>query len=145
MTWGPTLFFAKGAILLLYLRIFTVNKRMRYSIWIGLATAFVLYWLTIPMVSYYCVPRAGDAWSIENIGASCTKDATFGIIQGVLSLSLDVYIFILPIPIILKLQMSLQRRLAVLSIFGTAFLWVFGTARQLLKTNHTLEESLLPS
>ena len=95
---------------------------MRLSIWFGLAMIFVLYWITIPIVSYYCAPHAGDAWSIESIGASCRKNLEFGIVQGVLSFSLDIYIFVLPIPIVLKLQMSLQKRLAVLSIFGTAFL-----------------------
>ena len=81
---------------------------------------FVLYWINIPFVSWNCAPRAGHAWSLENI--NCDQNITFGVVQGVLSLALDLYIFFLPIPVVLNLKMSLNRRLAVLGVFGTAFL-----------------------
>ena len=122
MLLGPTLFFAKGAIFLLYLRIFTANKTMKYSIWFGLAFDFVLYWINIPFESWYCAPRAGDPWSLETVGRTCSDNIMFGLVQGVLAVVLDLYIFILPIPIVLSLQMSTRRRLSVLGVFATAIL-----------------------
>lgn len=122
MILGPTLFFAKSAIFLLYLRVFTVNKKMRYSIWFGLAYTFVLYWINIPFESWNCAPRAGDPWGLETVGMTCRNNVMFGLVQGVLAVALDLYIFILPIPVTLRLQMSLRRRLAVLGVFATAIL-----------------------
>lgn len=122
MILGPTLFFAKSAIFLLYLRLFTINRKMRYCIWFGLAWTFVLYWINIPFESWNCAPRAGDPWGIETVGKTCGDNIMFGLVQGVLAVALDLYIFFLPIPIILSLQMSLNKRLAVLGVFATAIL-----------------------
>ena len=122
MLLGPTLFFAKGAIFLLYLRIFTINRKMKYSIWFGMAFTFVLYWINIPFESWYCAPRAGDPWGLETVGKTCADNIMFGLVQGVLSVALDLYIFILPVPIVLNLQMSMKRRISVLGVFATAIL-----------------------
>lgn len=118
---GPTIFFGKSTILLLYLRIFTVNKAMRYSVWLGLAWCFCLYWFYLPVSAFYCSPRIGQAWSVYSF-ADCEKLSLPGVIQSALSIPLDLYIFILPIPIVLRLQMSLKRRISILGIFGTASL-----------------------
>ena len=122
MILGPTLFFAKSAILLLYLQVFTINKKMSHGIWFGLAFNFVLYWINIPFESWNCAPRAGDPWGLETVGKTCANNIMFGLVQGVLSVVLDLYIFFLPIPIVLGLQMSLRNRLAILGVFGTAIL-----------------------
>ena len=122
MLLGPTLFFAKGAILLLYLRIFTINKKMRYCIWLGLSSNFLLYWSSIPIATYYGTPRIGQPWDVVAITETCANLTTYLVIQGTLSVVLDLYIFILPFPIVLKLRISLQQRLSILSVFGTAIL-----------------------
>ena len=120
---GPTLFFAKSTVFLLYLRLFTIDQKMRYSIWFGLTWNFLVYWTMAALATYFCVPRIGESWNdIETIAPRCTKDRPVGLIQGVFSVVLDLYIFILPIPIVLRLQMSLKRRLSILGIFGTALL-----------------------
>lgn len=128
MLLGPTIFFAKGAILLLYLRIFTINRKMRYSIWFGLVWNFLLYWSGIPIATYYGTPRIGQPWDVVAATETCANLANYLVIQGVLAVALDLYIFILPIPIVLKLRISLQQRLSILGIFGTAILWVFPIA-----------------
>lgn len=120
---GPTLFFGKSTILLLYLRIFTANKKMRYSVWSGLAWCFGLYWSYVPISAVYCSPRIGQTWSIYTV-TNCPKLLLPALIQSALSIPLDLYIFILPIPIVLRLQMSLKRRMSILGIFGTAFLGI---------------------
>ena len=122
VTGGPTLFFAKSTIFLLYLRIFSIHKKMRYGIWSGLAFAFLIYWSAALTGTLFCAPRAGEQWSLNDTEQRCEKDAIFGVVQGVLSVILDLYIFFLPIPIVLGMQMSLKRRLSILCIFGTAIL-----------------------
>lgn len=119
---GPALFFAKSAIFLLYLRIFSVHEKMRYCIWSGLVFTFLICWSAVLFGTLWCAPRAGEKWGIESIEGRCEKDVIFGVVFGVLAVVLDLYIFFLPIPIVLNLQMSQKRRLSVLAIFGTAFL-----------------------
>ena len=122
MLLGPTIFFAKAAILLLYLRIFAINIKMRYSIWFGLIWNFGLYWSGIPIATYYGTPRIGQPWDTVAGTEICANLTPFLLVQGVLSVVLDLYIFILPIPIVSKLPISLKQRLSVLGIFGTAIL-----------------------
>ena len=122
MLLGPTLFFAKGAILLLYLRIFTANRRMRYSIWLGLVWDFLLYWINVPVATYCGTPRIGQSWGVVAMTKTCANVTTFVPLQGVLSVVLDLYIFVLPIPIVSKLPISLKQRLSILAIFATAIL-----------------------
>lgn len=122
MLLGPTLFFAKGAILLLYLRIFTINKNMRHCICFGLIWDFLLYWSSIPIATYYGTPRIGQSWDVVRVTETCANLNNFIVVQGVLSVALDLYIFVIPIPMVLKLPIPLQQRLSILGIFGTAIL-----------------------
>ncbi|KAM0802371.1 hypothetical protein BDR22DRAFT_887605 [Usnea florida] len=127
VTAGPALFFAKSTILLLYLRVFSVSRPMRYGIWSGLAFALFIYWSGVLFGTLWCAPRGGEK-DLKDITQKCEKDILFGLIQGVLGVVLDLYIFLLPIPTILGLQMSLRRRLSILSVFGTAILGIAAAA-----------------
>ena len=119
---GPSIFFAKASLLLLYLRIFGPKQSTRYAIYIGLVFAFRLYWINIPITAYYCAPSVGRSWSIIGIGLKCKKTLILGLLQGPLNVVLDLFIFILPIPVVMRLQMSSRRRFAVLSVFLTGIL-----------------------
>ena len=94
---------------------------MRYGIWSGLAFTFPIYWSGVLIGTLWCTPRAGEKWDIEDL-ARCEKDTIWGVVQGVLAVVLDLYIFFLPIPVVLSLQMSKKRRFSILGIFGTAIL-----------------------
>ena len=122
MLLGPSIFFAKTSLLLLYLRIFGPNKSTRYAIYCGLVLAFCLYWVNIPITAYYCGPRPGKPWSIPEIGLKCRKSIILGVTQGSLNVVLDIFIFVLPIPVVMGLQMSSRRRIAVLAVFLTGIL-----------------------
>ena len=118
----PAVFFAKGSILLLYLRIFSVKQKVRYGVYAGLAWAFLLYWTGIPIATSFCVPRIGDVWDVQAVGERCAKMSLYLMTVSVLAVVLDFYILILPISTIMGLHMSLNRRLSILGVFGTAFL-----------------------
>lgn len=122
MLLGPSMFFAKISLLLLYLRIFGPKKSTRYAICFGLVFAFCLYWVTIPIGAYYCAPSAGSSWTITGIAPRCNKVITLGLIQGPLNVVLDLFIFVLPIPVVMGLQMSFRKRIAVLAVFFTGIL-----------------------
>ena len=108
---GPSLFFAKTSLLLLYLRLFGPKQSTRYAIYVGLVFAFCLYWISIPLMAYYC-PRLQCQSSM----------VILSLVQGPLNVVLDLYIFVVPIPVVMRLQMSLRRRFAVLSVFFTGIM-----------------------
>lgn len=116
----PLIFFSESSIFLVYLRIFAIDKTMRYLIWFGLFWTFLLYIVQIPIDAYYCTPRNGKTWGFENI--HCDRTIPWAIVHGVVAVVLDFYIFLLPIPIVIRLQMSLKRRLSIIGVFGTAIL-----------------------
>ena len=82
----------------------------------------MLYWIGVPLETYFCAPRIGEGWNTEALIKTCADYTIFSAVQGVLAVVLDLYIFILPIPIMLRLQMPLRRRLSILGVFGTAIL-----------------------
>ena len=67
-------------------------------------------------------PRAGQRWSVEIIYRKHEIATLYSLFQGALAVALDIYTFFLPIPIVIRLQMSVKRRLLVLTVFGTAVL-----------------------
>ena len=122
MLLGPSLFFAKTSLLLLYLRIFGPKKSTRYAIYVGLISAFPLHWLNIPIIAYYCAPSVGRSWSITGIGLKYKKSIILGLVQCSLNVVFDLFVFVLPIPVVMGLHMSTRRRIAVLSVFLTGIL-----------------------
>ena len=120
MIYAATTLSAKSTVLLVYLRVFSIDQKMKYCIWFGLIWNFLLSLIVYPVDSYFCTPPIGKAWHLENF--NCDKTRPWAVVQGVMAVALDLYIFCLPIPVVLRLQMSLSRRLSVLSVFGTAVL-----------------------
>lgn len=119
---GPSLFFAKSAIFLIYLRLFGIDEKTKYGAWFGLLWTSLLYWTGVPIQIYCSVPVIGRGWNFETVDKYYGVIAIYSIVQGVLSVVLDLYIFLLPIPVVLRLQMSQKKRLYILGVFGTAIL-----------------------
>ena len=120
---GLTMFFAKASLLLLYLRIFGPKKSTRYWIYFGLAFTFCLYWINIPFDSYYCTPSPGGSWDDRFVlGTKCQKTIILGLVQGSLSVALDVFILILPVPVVMTLKLSSKKRVGALAVLMTGVL-----------------------
>lgn len=119
---GPTLFFAKSAIFLIYLRLFGIDEKTRYGAWFGLLWTSLLYWTGVPIQIYCSAPVIGREWNSHIVDRDYRIVAIYSIVQGVLSVVLNLYMFLLPIPVILGLQISQKKRLWILGVFGTAIL-----------------------
>ncbi|KAI0817115.1 hypothetical protein GGR55DRAFT_693413 [Xylaria sp. FL0064] len=104
---GPALFFPKAAICLFYLQIFSASKFVR----IGCKTEFVLTFL-----AYF----------------PGFKGIILGIIGGVSSVVVDIYIFILPLPTVFSLNMAHSRKMQLLALFATAFLGIVASVVNLV-------------
>ncbi|KAL8634261.1 MAG: hypothetical protein Q9228_008145, partial [Teloschistes exilis] len=107
------------SILVMYLRVFSVNKRFRYATW---ATMFFVcgyllsnFWTQL----FGCSPRS-KYW-IPDTPGHCINYTKAGQAYGSMNIASDLLIFILPLPIVWRLQMPLKERLGVLLIFMSGF------------------------
>ncbi|GIJ98279.1 hypothetical protein Aspvir_000395 [Aspergillus viridinutans] len=124
---GPVIFFAKSSIFLLCRQIFTIQKSMKYAIRFGLLFTFVLYWPGVGLESYYAAPHIGETWEDLLVNKRPEHLIYWGVVQGTLSVVLDIYIFILPLPLLSKLQLPRKKRWQLLIIFSTAMMGIIAS------------------
>ena len=116
-----SIFFAKNAVLLLYLKVFSVDRSLKIAIYSAMIFTIPLYWIQPFLESYYCTPRPGHGWDLS-VGQTCSDLIIWGVIQGSINVALDIYMLLLPLPAILGLQLSQKKKMGILTIFGTALL-----------------------
>ena len=109
-------------MLLLFLRVFSVDRPLRLAIYGAMIFTIPLYWTQLFLESYYCTPRPGHTWGDLSIGQTCGHNIIWGVVQGTLNVVLDIYMLVLPIPAVLSLQLSKAKKMGILTVFGTALL-----------------------
>ncbi|KAI1498629.1 hypothetical protein F5X99DRAFT_317494 [Biscogniauxia marginata] len=121
-----SLFFAKTATLLLLHQLFSVSRKMRIAIWIGIAATFAIYAAGLAVTSYFAAPHAGETWDqlLVKVIGTIIFPLYWAVAQGSASTLLDIYIFILPLPVIFRLKLSTKRKIQLTAVFFTAFLGV---------------------
>ncbi|KAF7876408.1 hypothetical protein EAF04_001500 [Stromatinia cepivora] len=125
--YGPMLFFAKSAILLLYLRAFRPKRWLRIGVYITLGVLLPVYWMNVGMGIAWCMPHHGDPWALPVL-VNCNHLATPGFVQAGVNIAADLAIFFLPLPIILKLQMPRSKKIALCGVFATGILALVASA-----------------
>ena len=122
MITGPSIFFAKTSLFLLYYRVFAPKKLIRMFIIIGIIFAFVIYILIfIPLMASLCAPHVGQEWDLMVL-KKCRRALAFGVVQATTNLIIDLYILALPIPVVLQLQLPTKKKIGILAIFMTGLL-----------------------
>ncbi|ROW13614.1 hypothetical protein VPNG_04561 [Cytospora leucostoma] len=119
--------FSKAAILLMYRQIFTIDKKMRVAIWVGLFADFIIYGASLVIVPYFEAPHVGETWPGLIDNQRPARIIATGTEQGSLAVLLDLYIFILPIPRLYTLKLESRRKQKLLCVFGTALLGVIAS------------------
>lgn len=122
MSYCPTIFFAKLSLLLLYLRLFSLNRIIKYAIYFGIMANLVFYATNAVIFGVLCLPRHGQTWLELTLTAKCWRTILLDYVQGIFGVVSDFYIFIIPIPPVIKLKLPLRKKVGVLAIFATGFL-----------------------
>lgn len=73
-------------------------------------------------VPLYSVVYSSSKGGWVNIASDHTGVRIYALLQGIISVIIDLITFYLPIPIILNLQLPFRRKLGLLAIFATG-LW----------------------
>lgn len=129
LLFGLCLGVSKVTIMLLYLELFAVQRRMRIATYVGIAFTIGLYITFIPCSAYFEAPHIGQTWSDLVTNGQPNHAVPWSIAIGVGSVLIDIYIFILPIPVLLRLHMSTSKRIQLVALFGTA---LFGVAASIV-------------
>ncbi|KAL8654903.1 MAG: hypothetical protein Q9226_003250 [Calogaya cf. arnoldii] len=115
MVYLVSLFGYKFSILILYLRLFSVNKTFRYCVWATMF--FVGGYLGANLLTqiFGCSPRS-KYWLPDTPG-HCINYTKAGLAYGSMNIVSDLVIFILPHPIVWRLQLSRREKIGVSVIF----------------------------
>ncbi|KAI1113916.1 hypothetical protein F5Y14DRAFT_462048 [Nemania sp. NC0429] len=125
--YGPALWFAKTAILTLYLRLFSIVNWLRWCCYIGIVFLFATYWSLVPVSIVYNFPHGDEKWDVTTTAKSVHSQVAY-LVAGAISVISDIYILILPFPILFKLQMSLRRKIGLGMVFSTAIIGIISSA-----------------
>ncbi|KAL8650703.1 MAG: hypothetical protein Q9210_003674, partial [Variospora velana] len=112
--WGPTMFFTKLSLLLLYHRIFAPDRVTKYLVYFGILYCFVLYTSFLLLTFLLCQTP---------LQAACKHRVNlFILISSGLNVFADIYLLVIPITAVAKLHMPLRQKLGVSAVFFTGML-----------------------
>jgi hypothetical protein len=111
-------------MLLLYLRLFP-NRPVRLAIWIWLAitTAWGIGSFFTQLFSCKPIKYYWTQWDGEHEG-KCISHNSLLLAHAVINIVLDVVVIALPMPVLLKLQMSLEKRIGMCLMFAVGIVYV---------------------
>ena len=119
MAYPFTICFAKISILLLYLRIFKLDRTLRLAIHAGLL--FTTFWYTAILgVAIAAIVKCNGLAQLSN--QFCLNYAKpVVVMNAVINVVTDFYILVLPVPCVMKLQINRRRRIGLLLVFASGF------------------------
>ena len=119
MTYGLVMFLVELSVLLLLYSLFSVNRTMRYLVFLGIiiyasfCVALTGFNITVQL---HCV----NAVSLHN--CVCINLWIVTIATGTINTLTVLYILILPIEMVLRLQLTSRRKLGLLAVFTIGLL-----------------------
>ncbi|KAL2850230.1 hypothetical protein BJY01DRAFT_245540 [Aspergillus pseudoustus] len=120
----------KSSLAVFIMRVFPTPTIRKFGL--GIIIFLVVFAISgeLPLILQCSPVRA--AYDVNVKGDCLSPDTLFAIqmYQGVVMICVDIYLFVLPIPTTWKLQMSKQRKLSIIGLFGIGLLaCIAGIAR----------------
>lgn len=116
--------FAKVTFFLMYYKIFWPKSSLRYPIYIGgIATALFYTANTICLI-VFIFPRPGDTHYKQQQGSASGNVDRFSVASSAVGAAIDLYILVLPIGAVTQLQLATKRKIGIVVIFMSGFLYV---------------------
>lgn len=124
MLYGPTMFFIKISVLLLYRKLFYPDPWMGILVHIGIGYLLITNGVSTIIFGALYVPRNGESHYLTKYRSAQYIDSiqNLSTAVAVCNLLADSYLHFLPVPIIWKLQMSTKKRYALIGLFTSGFL-----------------------
>jgi hypothetical protein len=116
LLYNPVLALTKASLLLFYLRL-SVNTAFHHWIWATMWFNIGLGISTFVADLFQCTPVA-FFWDTSIAGGKCFNQFLFYFITASISTATDLWILLLPMPIFWGLQISVKRRIILISLFA---------------------------
>ncbi|KAH7014459.1 uncharacterized protein B0I36DRAFT_219008, partial [Microdochium trichocladiopsis] len=104
--------FAKGSILLFYLRIFP-TRRMRWAVWLAFAFVMGFSAASVFVNIFSCNPVSGSWDLVASAKAVCIDRPLFYFAQAGLGIFADILTLVLPLPMLSTLQLPFKQKVGV--------------------------------
>jgi len=132
------------------MQIFKPSKNMRLAIWAGAIVSTLFYTLIIILAFIFNTPRPGETWETHLVSSLEEDEVHMAIPQAAISVLLDFYILIVPIYGVWKLQLSVQRKIAISLVFLIGMIACISSIltlyyRALLENSNDLLHILVPT
>lgn len=115
--WGAAISSVKISILMLYMRLFHINKTFRIVCWVIIVIQ-ALWFVAVTLSGLlYCMPLA-YAWDKTIPGGKCGNDLQAYLGAHITNLLLDIAVAIAPIPVLFKLQMKRAKKIEIMGVFA---------------------------
>lgn len=108
--------FTKLSLLTFYLQLSPFPK-FRVPVWISIGLVSCYTIIITALLVFTCDP-IWMGWSALPDESKCLDRGPLYIATGVSNIVTDVIIFLLPIPTVMSLQMSIEKKIAALFVFG---------------------------
>lgn len=111
------------SVSLLYWRIFSSSKYIRYAVWVTLALNAAWLITIEPIAIWQCNPP--DAlWGARKTGYTCLPLLSTQLFSGITSILLDFWLLILPLPVLWKLQIKPLKKTFLILVFILGYWYV---------------------
>lgn len=111
----------KLSCLLLYSRLFSPNRMMKWFIFAGIYIIAGVYTGIFFGTVFECIP-VQKSWHPELHG-HCMRHSTLSYASGAINVLSDIYVLILPIPCVWQLNMEFYHKIRILLILGLGVLY----------------------
>ena len=117
--------FAKLTFFLLYIHLFRPMAWLRYTSYAGATFTVLFYTALIIFTLTLTAPAPNQSWqeASQRPGQDVCLRATVGL--ACVGLVLDIFILLLPIAGVSRLQLSRKRKIGVIAVFMTGFMYVY--------------------
>ncbi|KAI4145702.1 MAG: hypothetical protein L6R39_003721 [Caloplaca ligustica] len=133
----------KMSILVLYLRLFSVNKTFKYVTWSMMffvsGYLFSNFWTQI----FGCSPRE-KYWLPETPG-HCINYTKAGLAYGAMNFASDLFIFVLPLPTVWRLNLPVKEKVGVSLIFMSGAITCAAAITRTIEINVGVMCSCMPA
>ena len=113
----------KVSILLLYHRLFGINKWYRISLYVA-GTLTIMWWMAAFLDSIFQCRPVKASWDHSIRDAKCQDIRASALGTGIANMILDILFLILPLPMIWKLQVTRRIKISLTGIFLLGALYV---------------------
>ncbi|KAF3763194.1 hypothetical protein M406DRAFT_352242 [Cryphonectria parasitica EP155] len=114
---------AKLSILLLYKRIFSTSRAFQLQVNV-LSAAIILFWIATTFATIFtCWPIKWSYISSLSPEPYCFNFNIYWFATGIIEAVFDICIILLPVKMVMKLQMSMKKRMSLVAVFSLGALW----------------------